>query len=212
MIIKIINEKTGEINQIECSHFNIQYVTSESNGKIQRITKLNNGKYGFKHWIKNDIYQPIAFKIKHNLIEKVPDLSCVNVEKILFIEDLDYVADEINRNTDWVMRIKKAPAQLTEYTGYKFIVESRGFWMERISNEQVVAHIYSVMKQIDGDKLREPDLKGWKEVIGTLGYGWETTLSPIPNLMEGFDTEDFAMLKKADKQISLFDKEFRNVK
>ncbi len=29
-----------------------------------RITKLNNGKYGFKRWIKNDIYQPIALKIK----------------------------------------------------------------------------------------------------------------------------------------------------
>lgn len=110
------------------------------------------------------------------------------------------------------MRIKKTPAQLIEYTGYKFIVESRGFWMERISNEQVVTHIYSVMRQIDGDKLREPDLKGWKEVIGNLGYGWETALSPITNIMEGFDTEDFAMLKKADKQISLFDKEFRNVK
>lgn len=60
--------------------------------------------------------------------------------------------------------------------------------MERISNKQVVAYIYSVMKQIDGYKLREPDLKGWKDVIGTLGYGWETTLSPVTNLMEGFDT------------------------
>ncbi len=73
--------------------------------------------------------------------------------------------------------------------------------MSRISKEQVVAHIYSCLKQIDGDKLIEPDVKGWKEVIGNLGLGWETTLSPIPNLLEGFEDEDFKMLKKADKQL-----------
>lgn len=193
---------TGELlHEIECSHYNIQYVTSESDGKIQRIINLNNGKYGLKHWIKNDIYQPIAKKIKKNLINQVPELSCVNVDRILFIEDIDYVSDEINRNTDWVMKIKKAPSQLSEFTGYKFIIESREFWMERSSHEQIVAHIYSCLKQIDGDKLREPDVKGWKEVIGNLGLGWETTISPIPNLMNGFDVEDFKMLKKADKQM-----------
>lgn len=199
--IRVIAD-TGElIHEIECSHYNIQYVTSESDGKIQRIINLNNGKYGPKHWIKNDIYQPIARKIKDNLINKVPELGCVNVDKIFFIEDIDYVSDEINRNTDWVMKIKKAPSQLTEFTGYKFIIESREFWMERCSHEQVVAHIYSCLKQIDKDKLREPDVKGWKEVIGNLGLGWETTISPIPNLMNGFDVEDFKMLKKADKQM-----------
>lgn len=30
---------------MECSHFNLQYVTSDDNGRIQKITKLNNGKY-----------------------------------------------------------------------------------------------------------------------------------------------------------------------
>lgn len=77
--------------------------------------------------------------------------------------------------------------------------------MSRISEEQILAYIYSVMKQIDGDKIIETDLKGWKEVIGTLGYQWETTLSPIPNLLDRFDKEDFKMLKKADKQISMFE-------
>lgn len=106
----------------------------------------------------------------------------------------------MKRNDD-VMCIKKAPKQLTELTGYKFIIESREFWMSRISEEQILWHIYSVLKQIDGDKLREPDIKGWKEVLGTLGYGWETTLSPMPNLMDGFSQEDFKMLKKADRQM-----------
>ncbi|APF28019.1 hypothetical protein NPD5_253 [Clostridium sporogenes] len=198
--IKILNERTGEVKEIECIGYNLQYAEATGDGKIQKIRALGNGKYDIKHWIKNDIYQPMALKIKQNLMGQVPELSRVNVEKILFIEDIDYVGDEMSKPDD-VMWIKKAPKQVTELTGYKFIIESREFWMSRISKEQVVAHIYSCLKQIDGDKLIEPDVKGWKEVIGNLGLGWETTLSPIPNLLEGFEDEDFKMLKKADKQL-----------
>lgn len=200
-VIKIVDQVTGESKEIECNGFNLQYVTNESDGKIQKITRLNNGKYGFKHWIKNEIYHPIALKIKEKFREEIISFSTVNVEKVLFIEDMDYVGDEIDRDKDWVMRIKKAPAQLTEYTGYKFIVESKEFWMSRISHAQIVAHIYSVLRQIDGDKLIEPDIKEWKEVLGNLGYGWGKTITPIPNLMDGFDTDDFMMLKRADKQM-----------
>lgn len=199
--IKIIDKTTGEVKEIECNGFNIQYVTSDGDGRIQKVTRLNNGKYGIKHWIKNDIYQPISRKIKDKFKEKIPSLVSVNIDRILFIEDMDYVGDEIDRDKDWVMRIKKAHAQLTEYTGYKFIIESREFWIERISHEQIVAHLYSVLRQIEGDKLIEPDVKEWKEVLGTLGYGWGKTISPIPNLLDGFDTEDFKMLRKADKQM-----------
>lgn len=206
--IRIINERTGEAKEIECVGYNLQYVTADGNGQIQKIRALNNGKWGYKHWIKNDIYQPIALKIKKNLMNDIPSLSCIDVSKILFIEDIDYVGDEMSRN-DEVMWIKKLPKQVTEFIGYKFIIESREFWMSRISEEQVVAHIYSCLKQIDGDKLIDPDVRGWKEVIGNLGLGWETTISPIPNLMNGFDTEDFLMLKKADKQMKL---DLRNVK
>ncbi|EPS56410.1 TPA: putative metallopeptidase [Clostridium botulinum] len=198
--IKILNERTGEVQEIECIGYNLQYAEATGDGKIQKIRALGNGKYDIKHWIKNDIYQPMALKIKQNLMGQVPELSRVNVEKILFIEDIDYVGDEMSKSDD-VMWIKKAPKQVTELTGYKFIIESREFWMSRISKEQVVAHIYSCLKQIDGDKLIEPDVKGWKEVIGNLGLGWETTLTPIPNLLEGFEDEDFKMLKKADKQL-----------
>ena len=194
--IRILNERTGEVKEIECIGYNLQYAEATGDGKIQKIRALGNGKYDIKHWIKNDIYQPMALKIKQNLMGQVPELTRVNVEKILFIEDID----EMSKSDD-VMWIKKAPKQVAELTGYKFIIESREFWMSRISKEQVVAHIYSCLKQIDGDKLIEPDVKGWKEVIGNLGLGWETTLSPIPNLLEGFEDEDFKMLKKADKQL-----------
>lgn len=201
--IKIINDRTGEVKEIECIGYNLQFVESNGSGQIQKIRALNNGKWGYKHWIKNDFYRPIAQKIKDKYKESIPDFSLINLDKILFIEDIDYIGDEVKRDDD-VMWIKKVPKILTDFTGYKFIIESREFWMSRISNEQIVAHIYSCLRQIeDGDKLRSPDLIGWKEVIGTLGYGWETTISPIPDLLDGFNSEDFKMLKKADRQMRL---------
>ncbi|MBB6696263.1 putative metallopeptidase [Clostridium algidicarnis] len=199
--IRIFDENTGEVKDIDCVGYNLQYAESTGDGRIQKIRELNNGKYGLKHWIKNDFYKPLAQKIKDKYREDIPGLSLVNLDRILWIEDMDYVGDEVKRDDD-VMWIKKVPKQLTELTGYQFIVESREFWMSRISNEQIVAHIYSCLRQIEnGDKLITPDLIGWKEVIGNLGLGWQTTMTPIPNLLDGFDTEDFKMLKKADKQI-----------
>ncbi|MFL0197309.1 putative metallopeptidase [Clostridium sp. WILCCON 0269] len=203
--IKIIDDSTGHVKEIECSGFNLQYVQSTGNGVIQKIRELHNGKYDLKHWIKNQFYAPLAQKVKDKFKEKVPEFVSININKILFIEDTDYMGDELKRD-DEVMWIKKAPKQLTILTGYEFIIESREFWTERISKEQIIALIYSCLKQIDGDKLRTPDVKGWKEIIGTMGYGWETTMSPIPNILEGFDDSDFSMLKKADRQVSMFDK------
>lgn len=200
-IIRILNEGTGEIKEIDCVGYNLQYAEANGDGQVQKIRALNNGKYDSRHWIKNEFYRPLAQKIKDMYVGQFPEFTLINIDKILFIEDIDYVGDEMNRNAE-VMWIKKAPKQLTDLTGYKFIVESREFWMSRISKEQILWHIYSVLRQIDeGSKLKEPNLKGWREVIGTLGYGWETTLSPVINLMDGFDKEDFRMLKKADKQM-----------
>ena len=203
--IKIIDDRTGNVKEIECLGFNLQYVQSTGNGIIQKIRELNNGKYDSRHWIKNEFYAPLAQKIKDKFKEKVPEFTSININKILFIEDTDYMGDELKRDDD-VMWIKKVPKQLTLLTGYEFIIESREFWTERISKEQIIALIYSCLKQIDGDKLRTPDVKGWKEIIGTMGYGWETTMSPIPNILDGFDDSDFSILKKADRQVSIFDK------
>jgi hypothetical protein len=199
--IRIIEERTGEVKDIECVGYNLQYAEATGDGKIQMIRALNNGKYSYKHWIKNQYYRPLAEKIINQYKGDISDFSLIKLDRILFIEDIDYVGDEVRRDDD-VMWIKKAPKQLTELTGYMFIVESREFWMSRISTEQILWHLYSVLRQIeDGSKLREPDLKGWKEVIGNLGLGWETTLSPVSNIMDGFNKEDFSMLKRADRQM-----------
>jgi len=98
--IKIINDRTGEVKEIQCVGYNLQYVESNGNGQIQKIRTLNNGKWDYKHWIKNDFYRPLAQKIKDKYKEIVPDFSCINLDKILWIEDIDYVGDEVKRDDD----------------------------------------------------------------------------------------------------------------
>lgn len=205
--IRIVDDVTGEVKDIDCIGYNLQYATADGEGYIQKIRKLNNGKWDWKHWIKNEYYRPLAEKIKEKYKEDIPEFNSINLDKILWLEDIEYVGDEIKRD-DEVMWIKRLSKQAIELTGYRFIIYSREFWMSRISNEQILWHIYSTLRCIDdGDKLKGPDLVGWKEVIGTLGYGWETTLSPVQDIMRGFEKSDFLMLRKADKQISIFDLE-----
>ena len=200
-VLSIVDTSTGaELQHLEFSgDYNIQYTTNEDQGKIHYISKLDNGKYMNKYWIKNVAYRLIADK----LIKKYDIFSGIKTEKILFIEDVKYVGNE-EEKPDWIMRIKKANAQLTEYTGYAFIIESLEWWMKRISYQQMVALIYSMLKYVDGSMLKKEDVRGWNELIGTLGHGWEHTSFSIPNLLEGFTEEDFKLLDKADRQINIF--------
>ncbi|MBC8062768.1 MAG: hypothetical protein H7Y18_19220 [Clostridiaceae bacterium] len=201
-VLSIVDIGTGEqIERIEFSGgYNIQYTTNEDSGRIFHVTKLDNAKYMNKYWIKNESYCLIAQK----LINKFEIFKGIRPERILFIEDENYVGSEDNK-PEWIMRIKKANAQLTEYTGYCWIIESLEWWVSRISHEQVVALMYSMLKYIDGNSLKKEDIKGWDELIGTLGNGWEHTMSPIPNLLQGFTEEDFKLINKADRQVSVFD-------
>jgi len=160
-VLSIVDNSTGEqIERIEFSGgYNIQYTSNEDSGRILHVTKLDNAKYMNKYWIKNESYRLIAQK----LVNKFEIFKGIRPERILFIEDENYIGSE-DKKPEWVMRIKKANAQLTEYTGYYCIIES----------------------------------------LGTLGHGWEHTMIPIPNLLEGFTEEDFRMLDKADRQVNIF--------
>lgn len=50
-------------------------------GKLRHIRKLDNARFGDKHWIKNWIYKPIAKK----LVNRFPEIKHINHKYILFI-------------------------------------------------------------------------------------------------------------------------------
>ena len=103
-VLSIVDEVTGrEIEKVEFSGgYNIQYTTNEDAGRIHYVTKLDNAKYMNKYWIKNESYRAIAKK----LVDKFEIFKGIRPERILFIEDENYVGSE-DKKPEWVMRIKE---------------------------------------------------------------------------------------------------------
>ncbi len=58
----VINKDTGDrLEEVEFSgEYNIVFTNQHDGGNLRYIRKLDNGKFGDKHWIKNYIYRPIA--------------------------------------------------------------------------------------------------------------------------------------------------------
>lgn len=209
--IKVIEKGSGEIvKDIECIGFNIQYSKVEDNGRIYHLRNLLNAKYDFKYWVKNEFYTPIAQMLKDNIEE----FKHIDPTKILFIEDIE-TEEDINKTPEWVFKISKTNKHLRILTGYSWIVESKECWVSKLSNGHIVAHIYNMMKYIDIDgNLKKEDIRGWKETIGSFGYGWEACIGELPNIFDAIkdmdEKQDFKMLRKANKQINVF--ELKSVK
>ncbi|NBI08261.1 putative metallopeptidase [Senegalia massiliensis] len=205
----VVDTNTGEkIEEIEFSGgYNISYTNLTDSGKIRNIRKLNNSKFGEKHWIKNYIYKSISIK----LVEKFKELKHVRPNKILFIEDIYWQKpDSIKPKKHWMARIKKANKQLESMLGYEYILETRSYYTEMMQKEQLIALIYHELRHIDeyGD-IKEHDVEDWDNMIATLGKDWATTKAQIPNLID--DYIDWNSLEKRAKQMNLF-RDIRAVK
>lgn len=200
--LKIIDESSGEIleNVNFNGGYNIQYVNSEDSGQIIKITKLDNGKFGEKHCIKNYIYQPIAEK----LTEKFAEINSIISSKILFLENTEW--EPGGAKNDWIARTRKANPHLIELTGYKWIIETRKYFIEKMSREQLIILIYHEMRHIDtsDDGLKKHDIEDWNNIIATFGKNWDSTKAQLKDIL----SDDFISWKhviKSERQMSMYD-------
>lgn len=200
----VVDKKTGErLEDFEFSGgYNIFWSNNEDHGTIKKIRKLDNAKFGTNHWIKNMWYRPIAAK----LAEKFEELKHIPVNKILFIEDMEWEKpDSLKPKRHWMARIKKVPKELYAMTGIEYILETRNYFIEQMSREQIIALIYHELRHIDqyGD-LVPHDVEDWGNMVATLGMDWATTKGPVKDLLD----EDFIVwreLEKVTKQLSIYD-------
>lgn len=198
-ILQIVNEKGEELENFEFDGgYNIIYNNKTDQGNLRMIRKLDNGKFGNKHWIKNYYYRPIAEK----LIEKFTEIRHINPHKILFIEDTDWEEKKTTGRT-WMARVKIANKEFADMTGYDYIIEFREFYTERMQKEQIVALVYHELRHIGTDgKLVKHDIEDWENMVATLGVDWATTLGDIPDLIDELDEWD--ELNSAAKQLNVF--------
>lgn len=163
--LKIVDEGTGEIiEDIRFSGgYNIQWACNEDSGRIHHVTKIKNGKWGEKHWIKNYMYTPIAKK----LVEKFDELNHVNTNEILFLEDTEWKPG--NAKYNWEAITRKTNKNFLELTGFKWIIEIRAWYTDKMSREQIVLLIYHELRHVDpeDDGLKKHDFESWRNVIRT---------------------------------------------
>ncbi|MCF6464179.1 putative metallopeptidase [Clostridium sp. Cult1] len=200
--LQILNKDTGEILEEKefTGGYHIIYTNLEDMGKLKHIRKLDNARFGDKHWIKNWIYRPIAQK----LIKKFPEIGHINPKSILFIEDMEWEKpDSIKPKRHWQARISKANKQFSDMSGYDYILETRNYFIERMSREQIVALIYHELRHIDqfGD-LQPHDIEDWDNMVATLGKDWSSTKAEIKNLID--DDILWEELEPAAKQLDMF--------
>jgi len=199
----VLDKNTGErLEDFEFSGgYNISFVNNHDSGEQKHIRRLDNGKYGDNHWIKNNIYRSITIKLK----EKFEELKHIKPHRILFIEDMNWSKTASQKNP-WKARIKKVSKDLEATTGYWYVLETRSYFVENMSDEQLVALLYSTLRQIDMDgDIIEPNIVGWSNIIATLGAGWDDENSFIDNIL-GDDFDNWNELPKGGKQINMFDK------
>jgi predicted metallopeptidase len=198
--LQIINENTGEI--IEEAKFtggyHVIYTNIDDMGRLKHIRELDNAKFGERHWIKNFVYRPIAKK----LIEKFDELTPINPLRILFLEDMEYEKPAGGKN-QWQAKISKANKQFSAMTGYDYILETRNYFIERMSREQIIALLYHELRHIDrSGELQPHDIEDWSNMVATLGKDWATTKAEIKNLID--DDIIWKELEPAAKQLDMF--------
>ena len=199
--LQILNKDTGEVLEEKefSGGYHVIYADLENAGNLEHIRKLDNAKFGDKHWIKNYIYRPIAEK----LTSKFPEIRHISSKNILFIEDMEWEKPDSSKpKSNWQAKISKANKQFSAMTGYDYILETRNYFIERMTREQIIALIYHELRHIDVDGDLQPHDIDWDNMVATLGKDWAETKAEIKDLIE----EDILWkgLKPAAEQMDMF--------
>lgn len=94
---------------------------------------------------------------------------------------------------------------MVEAWGYWYIIESRNYWVEKISDENIAARIFRCLKQIDGmGGLNDFEIMDCEETYEEFGKGWLE--SPQRQVTDILDHEfEWKIVRKAKQQVSLMD-------
>ncbi|TCO79112.1 putative metallopeptidase [Marinisporobacter balticus] len=199
-VLKVINKENGELLEDLTfdGGYNIIFTNLSDGGNLRRIRKLDNGKFGDKHWIKNYQYRPTALR----LVDKFKELNHIDPYKILFIEDMEW--EPGTAKNPWIAKTKLANKEMREMLGYEYILEIRNYYIERMQREQIVALLYHELLHIDKDgSLKNHDIEDWGNLVATLGKDWATTKARIKDILDE-EFEVWNQLEPVAKQLNMF--------
>ena len=199
----MVNKDTERLEDITFDGgYNIEFTNLTDGGNIRHIRSLDNGKFGEKHWIKSYIYRSIA----ERLVKRYPELGHIRPVRILFIEEMDWQPpDSIKPKKHWVAKTSKANKQLSTMIGYDYVIETRNYFIERMSRLQIIALLYHELRHIDKEGyIALHDVEDWDNLVATLGKDWATTQANVIDLLE--DQFEWNELESVATQVNMFDK------
>lgn len=208
--IRIYDTETGDIEfdtDLADGTFQLNYIKNTDYGNLKRVGRISNGRFGDKHWIKNYIFEPIA----HRLVEKFEELKHVKPSQILFLENTSWTPPKNSKKREAIAKISILNAQMQAALGYKYMIEIKGYYVEHLSKEQIVAVIYHELRHIgpEGDLLQH-EIEDWDNMVATLGKDWMSLRNSIVDLLDD-EFDGWYKLRRTDKQVTLFDQD-SNVK
>ncbi len=209
--IRIYDTETLEIEfdtDLADGTFQLNYIENTDYGNLKRVGRISNGRFGDKHWIKNYIFEPIA----HRLVEKFEELKHVEPSQILFLENTSWTPGKRSSNKrETIAKISILNAQMQAALGYKYMIEIKGYYVEHLSKEQIVAVIYHELRHIgpEGDLLQH-EIEDWDNMVATLGKDWMSLGNSIVDLLDD-EFDGWYELRRTFQQVTLFDQD-SNVK
>ena len=150
--------------------------------RLRMVGKITVGQYDHKHEIVNFKYAPIAERLK----AKFAELSHVDINRNLFLQDYMSFAGKPPKERTWVARVKKAPADVTNIWGYRYIMTIRQHLLSDKTPEQVVALIYHELRHVGQfGEIIPHDIEDWACIVETLGKDWLERFDMADDILAG---------------------------
>ena len=188
---------TGEV-ETDISTDQGYHLQIPEDNKLLQVGNITLGRYDRKHEIVNFKYAPLAEKLK----VKFEELSHININRILFLEDFVSFAYKPPKEPTWVAKVKKASADITNIWGYWYIMTIRHHLVCDKSQEQVVALIYHELRHVGRfGEIIPHDIEDWECLVEALDKDWFKGTHLVDNILA--DSFEWSARSRHNIQLSL---------
>lgn len=203
----LTEEQVTELKQSGCkmAHFADEtvFVCDMREQEVSIINRPVEGYVDEKNRIANARYHEMVKGMKKNY----PDnLSLINVNRLLFVEDIEWERKEkATENSAWKIQIQKAPKLVHDTIGIDYILKTRKWWTDKMSDSQIAAMIMAELLRINSETgaIKKLTSESYSPFTSTFGAKWlEKGAGNIPDVSKV--KVDFVGLPTADGQQSLF--------
>lgn len=145
-----------------------------STGYINEKTQITNHRY---------------LSVVEGIKKYYPDhLGFINPSRILFVEDTAWEkTDKTTENSAWKITLQKAPKTIQDMFDVDYIIKTRHWYTEQMSEAQEAAMIMSELLRIDSKTgaIRKLTSESYSHFTSTFGEGWlSKDAKPYPNVSE----------------------------